>query len=39
MARRGRFGRRPRAGGNLTSIVANLLAQQRAAEDRVMFDA
>lgn len=36
---RGRFGRRPRAAGNLTALIAQLYREQRAAEDRVMFDA
>lgn len=40
MARaKGRFGRRPRSGGNLTALVAALYREQRAAEDRQMFDA
>lgn len=39
MARRGRFGRRPRSTGNLTALVASLYREQRQAEDRTMFDA
>jgi len=39
MARIGRFGRRTRGGANLASMVAGLIAQQRAAEDRAIFDA
>lgn len=36
---RGRFGRRRRSSGNLTALIAQLYREQRAAEDRVMFDA
>jgi hypothetical protein len=36
---RGRFGHRAQAGGNLTSMIASLYRQQKAAEDQVMFDA
>lgn len=39
MARRGRFGRRRRGGGNLTALIASLLREQRAARDRAIFDA
>lgn len=39
MALRGRFGRRRRGGQNLTALIASLMAQQRAAQDRVWFDA
>ena len=40
MARRGSFGRRRLAGSsNLTSLVAQLMREHRAAEDRAMFDA
>lgn len=39
MARRGRFGRRRRAGGNLTALIASLVREQRAARDRAIFDA
>ena len=36
---RGRFGHRPRPSGNLTSLIVQLYREQKAAEDRVMFDA
>lgn len=40
MARVGRFGRTRRLGSsNLTQIIANLMREQRAAEDRAAFDA
>ena len=39
MARRGKFGRRPSGGGNLTAMIAQLYKEQNAAQDRVMFDA
>jgi hypothetical protein len=39
MPRRGKFGRRRGGSTNLTALVAQLLKEQRAAEDRVMFDA
>ncbi|TAL44992.1 MAG: hypothetical protein EPN91_03360 [Salinibacterium sp.] len=39
MARRGRFGRTRRTTSNLTSLVAQLIREQRAAEDRAIFDA
>ena len=39
MALKGRFGRRHRTYTNLTVLIAQLMQQQRAAEDRVMFDA
>lgn len=39
MARRGKFGRRRGGSTNLTALVAQLLKEQRAAEDRTMFDA
>lgn len=37
--RRGKFGHRRGGSTNLTALVAQLLKEQRAAEDRVMFDA
>lgn len=38
--RRGRFGRRPNGGGgNLSALIASLIREQRAAEDRAIFDA
>jgi hypothetical protein len=41
MARVGRFGRNRKAGGssNLTQVIANLMREQRQAEDRAAFDA
>lgn len=36
---RGSFGRRRRQASNLTSLIMQLVAQQRAAEDRAIFDA
>lgn len=39
MPRSGKFGRRRGGSTNLTALIAQLLREQRAAEDRTMFDA
>jgi hypothetical protein len=38
-SRRGRFGRRRTGSSNLTMLIASLMREQRAAEDRAIFDA
>ena len=39
MARRGRFGRAESGAGNLSSVIQNLIRQQKAEEERLLLQA